>query len=219
MPATHLLPTAGTGFRFAARAPMRLTSYLDGWRSRDRDMSEVRPADLLAELLCATARGDQMAFAELYRLTSGKLYAIASRMLVNFDTAGEALQESYLRIWTQSAQYEAGKGQPIHWMSAIVRHVCIDLLRLGANRLSPNPYLEAIEEAVPPQDIITVDIERCMKRLDGIESKAILMAFHYGLSHAELAERFALPLGTMKSIIRRALGKLRECLESGDANA
>ncbi len=182
-------------------------------------MSEEQPADLLAELLRATARADQIAFAELYRVTSGKLYAIASRMLADSDTAGEALQESYLRVWTQAGQYDGGKGQPIHWMSGIVRHVCIDLLRRNASRPALNLDLKAIEEAVPPHDIIAVDIERCLKRLDGIESKAILMAFHYGLSHAELAKRFAVPLGTMKSIIRRALGKLRECLEPGDENA
>jgi RNA polymerase sigma-70 factor (ECF subfamily) len=182
-------------------------------------MSEEQPAHLLAELPRATAGADQVAFAELYRLTSGKLYAIASRMLANSDAAGEALQESYLRIWTRSGQNDAGKGQPIHWMSGIVRQVCIDLLRRSASQAALNLDLKSIEEAVPPNDIIAVDIERCLKRLDGIESKAILMAFHYGLSHSELARRFAMPLGTMKSIVHRALGKLRECLETGDANA
>jgi len=182
-------------------------------------MSEEQPADLLAELLRATAAADQIAFAELYRLTSGRLYAIASRMLANSDTAGEALQESYLRIWTRSGQYDAGKGQPIHWMSGIVRHVCIDLLRRSASQSALNLDLKSIEEAVPPNDIIAVDIDRCLKRLDAMEAKAILMAFHYGLSHAELAKWFAVPHGTIKSIVRRALGKLRECLEPGDANA
>jgi RNA polymerase sigma-70 factor (ECF subfamily) len=62
-------------------------------------------ADLSLELVRATAAGDQIAFAELYRLTSGRLYAIASRMLGNADAAGEALQEAYIRIWTQSGQY------------------------------------------------------------------------------------------------------------------
>jgi RNA polymerase sigma-70 factor, ECF subfamily len=181
-------------------------------------MSKEQPADLLAELLHATAAEDQIAFAELYRLTSGKLYAIACRILANSDTAGEALQESYLRIWTQSGQYEAAKGRPIHWMSGIVRHVCIDMLRRDASGLRPGPELEAIEEAVPPHDIVGVDIERCMKRLDVTESNAILMAFHFGLSHAELAKTFAVPIGTMKSTIRRALSKLRECLEAGDTN-
>jgi DNA-directed RNA polymerase specialized sigma24 family protein len=58
-------------------------------------------AELSLELVRATASGDQVAFAELYRLTSGKLYAIASRMLGNADAAGEAVQEAYIRFWTE----------------------------------------------------------------------------------------------------------------------
>ena len=60
----------------------------------------IEPADLPSELLRATALGDQIAFAELYRLTSAKLFAIASRMLRNADAASEALQEAYVRIWS-----------------------------------------------------------------------------------------------------------------------
>jgi RNA polymerase sigma-70 factor (ECF subfamily) len=176
-------------------------------------------ADLSLELVRATASGDQIAFAELYRLTSGKLYAIASRMLGNADAAGEALQEAYIRVWTQSGQYDPQKGQPIHWMSGIVRHVCIDLLRRGASRPPLGPELDAVEEAEPPHDIVAVDIERCLRRLDAVQSKAIRMAFHFGLTHVELARAFGVPLGTMKSTIRRALAKLRECLDPSDANA
>jgi len=177
------------------------------------------PADPLLELLCASALGDQIAFAELYRLTSGKLYAIASRMLRSADAAGDALQEAYVRIWTQSGQHNPEKGQPIHWMSGIVRHICIDMLRSSANRLPTGPDLQEIEGLVPPRDIVAVDIDRCLQRLDAMESKAILMAFYLGLSHAELAKTFAVPLGTMKSTIRRGLAKLKECLDPGGANA
>jgi len=96
----------------------------------------TQPEELLLELLRATALGDQIAFAELYRITSGKLYAIASRMLRRADTASDALQEAYVRIWTQSGDYDVDKGQPIHWMAAIVRHVCIDMLRRTASPTS-----------------------------------------------------------------------------------
>jgi RNA polymerase sigma-70 factor (ECF subfamily) len=156
------------------------------------------PGELPLELLRATALGDQIAFTELYRVTSAKLYTIATRML-GTDAASDALQEAYVRIWTQSAQYDPGKGQPIHWMSGIVRHICIDMLRRGATRPALGLDLQEIAAVVPPHDIMTVDIDRCLKRLDAMQSKAILMAFHFGLSHAELAKKFAVPLGTMKS--------------------
>jgi RNA polymerase sigma-70 factor, ECF subfamily len=183
--------------------------------SLDRQIS-TPPEELLLELLRATALGDQTAFAELYRITSGKLYAIASRMLRNADAASEALQEAYVRIWSQSGQYDPEKGQPIHWVSGIVRHICIDMLRSSTSRLPAGPDLDEIEGLVPPHDIVAVDIDRCLQRLDAMQSKAILMAFYLGLSHAELAKTFAVPLGTMKSTIRRGLAKLKECLDPDD---
>jgi RNA polymerase sigma-70 factor, ECF subfamily len=175
-------------------------------------------ADPLRELLRATGLGDQIAFAELYRLTSGKLYAIASRMLRRADTASEALQEAYLQIWRQSDRYDPAKGQPIHWMAAIIRGVCIDMLRSSKSRLSPGSDLDEVEEVIPPHDIVSTDIERCLRQLDAMQSKAILMAFYYGFSHAELAKMFGVPLGTMKSTIRRGLASLRQCLDESDAN-
>ena len=145
--------------------------------------------------------------------------AIASRMLRRADTASDALQEDYVRIWTQSGDYDVDKGQPIHWMPAIVRHVCIDMLRRTASQPLPSPDLQEIEEVVPPHDIVSVDVDRCLRRLDATQSTAILMAFYFGLSHAELAQVFAVPLGTMKSTIRRALARLKECLDPDDVNA
>jgi RNA polymerase sigma-70 factor (ECF subfamily) len=175
------------------------------------------PTDPLLELLRATALGDQIAFAELYRSTSAKLYAIASRMLRRADWASDALQESYVRIWTQSAHYDAEKGRPIHWMAGIVRHVCIDLRRHSASQPVPGPDLQAIE-VVRPADSASIDLNRCLEQLDAAQSRAILMAFYFGLSHSELAETFAVPLGTMKSTIRRGLLKLKECLDAGETH-
>jgi len=175
--------------------------------------------DPLRELLRATGLGDQIAFAELYRLTSGKLYAIAHRMLRRADTASEALQEAYLQIWTQSDRYDPAKGQAIQWMAGIIHRVCIDMLRRSKSQLSPGPNLDEVEQVIPPHDIASVDIERCLRHLDAMQSKAILMAFYYGFSHAALAKMLAVPLGTMKSTIRRGLASLRQCLDAGDPNA
>ena len=83
-------------------------------------------ADPLGELLRATGLGDQIAFAELYRLTSGKLYAIVNRMLRRADTANEALQEAYLQIWTQSDRYDPARGrQSIGWQGSSAAFVSI----------------------------------------------------------------------------------------------
>jgi RNA polymerase sigma-70 factor (ECF subfamily) len=104
-------------------------------------------------------------------------------------------------------------------MVGIIRRVCIDMLRRSKSRLSPGPDLDEVEEVILPHDIVSVDIERCLRHLDVTQSKAILMAFYYGFSHAELAKMFGVPLGTMKSTIRRGLASLRQCLDESDANA
>src|SRR5271168_173482 len=83
---------------------------------------------LLAGLLGATAQRDDVAFAELYRLTSGKLYALARRIL-GTSRAGDALQEAYVRIWTHAARYDPARGPPQHWMAAITRNYCLSTLR------------------------------------------------------------------------------------------
>ena len=176
-------------------------------------LSEPTP-DLLAELLRATAQRDQVAFAELYRLTGGKLYAGARRMFAGqADPASEAAQEAFTRIWIDAAQYDPAKGKPIHWMLSILRHVCLDMRRRSARCPPPEVELDTLEIAVPPPEGISLDLERCIGQLETREASAILMAVHYGLSHTELAEHFAMPLGSVKSMVRRALAKLRVCLE------
>lgn len=70
--------------------------------------------DIHAELLRATAAGDGVAFAELYRRTSGRLHAVARRLLRSPDLASEALQEAFVRIWTDAGRYDAARGQPLH---------------------------------------------------------------------------------------------------------
>jgi RNA polymerase sigma-70 factor, ECF subfamily len=177
-------------------------------------VSEPTP-DLLAELLRAAGERDQVAFAELYRLTSGKLYAVARRMFAGqADPAAEAAQEAYIRIWVDAARYDPAKGKPIHWMLSILRHVCLDMRRRSVSRPAPDMDVDTLEIAVPPKEGASLDLARCMGQLETREASAILMAVHYGLSHTELAGRFGMPLGSTKSMLRRALAKLRACLEA-----
>jgi RNA polymerase sigma-70 factor (ECF subfamily) len=176
--------------------------------------------DLLVELLRAVAQRDQVAFAELYRLTSAQLYAVARRMFLGkTDPSAEAVQEAFTRIWIDAARYDPAKGKPIHWMLSILRHVCLDIRRSSASRPASDADLEALEIAVAPPEGAAIDLQRCLSELETREASAVLLAMHYGLSHSELARRFAMPLGSMKSMIRRALAKLRACLEAGGLDA
>src|SRR5260370_38605198 len=80
----------------------------------------------LTDLLARTALGDQRAFAELYRMTSAHLYAVALRILRESGAAEEVLQESFVNIWHHAGSYVAAKSQPLTWMTSIVRNRCLD---------------------------------------------------------------------------------------------
>lgn len=186
-----------------------------------RQSLSPRP-DPLADLLAATARGDRQAFAKLYQLTRGRLYAITLALLRQPDAAEEILQETYLAIWRTAGQYQLERAPVLVWLMAIARHRSIEYLRQRRRRLAEinaEPLAEEALEIPDPQASLSVDhlahaIQECLRRLSADQSRAIRLAFFHGLSHEELAARLQAPLGTVKSWIRRGLLQLKGCLES-----
>jgi RNA polymerase sigma factor (sigma-70 family) len=187
----------------------------------DPDQRRQRSARL-ADLLARTALSDQQAFAELYRLTSPHLYAVALRILRVSGPAEEVLQESYVNIWHHAGSYVAAKSQPLTWMTSIVRNRCLDQMRrrevdtvaiddedpgmmLADDRPSPIDMLLASADALA--------VRSCVERLEAGQKQAIALAFYQGLSHSELASHLRQPLGTVKSWVRRGLEHLKACLD------
>ncbi len=167
----------------------------------------------LQKLLAAIAEGDRGAFARLYRLTSPKLYGVALRILKDESRAQDCLQDTYLKIWQQAAAYEGGKAAVMTWLSAILRHRALDLLRRRHETVGDavDPETLAAIPAVDPVDRLA--LEKCLQTLEPRQRNCIELAYHEGLTHPELAARLALPLGTVKTWIRRGLKKLRQCLQ------
>jgi RNA polymerase sigma-70 factor, ECF subfamily len=168
------------------------------------------PDRQLADLLGAAAQQDDIAFAELYRLTSGRLHALARRM-VGAARAGDALQEAYLRVWTHAARYDASRGTPLQWMAAITRNYCLSMLRVEPLLADDWDSVEISVFAAPDS---VYDLQRCLNTLDARERHCLELSFLHGYSHTELEERLSMKLGTLKSIIRRALIRLRACLDA-----
>jgi len=171
-------------------------------------------------LLSATAQGDRLAFADLYRQTAGKLYAISLQMLRRRDLAEEAVQEAFVRIWHNAGDYQQEKGTVLTWMISIVRYRAIDMLRATKSRRETGDegLEEALDEQSPEQELYEqrdrVRIDRCMDRLDEAQRQAIEMAYFRGLTHMEVCAQMETPLGTIKTWIRRGLERLKRCLES-----
>lgn len=173
----------------------------------------------LTEFLVATGRGDRAAFEQLYRRTSAKLFGVCFRIFGNQSEAEDVLQDVYITIWNKAATYEAGRASPITWLVTVARNRSIDRLR-GVGRTGLAPLDEAAEVADPSPAADTVLIAQgddaalshCINGLNPRDAGFIRASFLQGATYADLAMRDGLPLGTVKSRIRRALLALRQCL-------
>jgi len=175
----------------------------------------------LTALLGQCALKNQRAFADLYQLTSAKLYGVALRILRRQDWAEEVLQECYVNIWNHAADYAAAKSAPLTWMTSIVRNRCLDWLRRPQTEATGDEYDIAVEawrdDSPGPLDSLVASGEagalaRCLEQLEAKQRQCILLAFFNGLSHSELASHMKQPLGTVKTWVRRGLERLKTCL-------
>ncbi len=174
----------------------------------------------LAAAIDRTAAGDRRAFEELYRRTSAKLFGVCLRILPVRSDAEEALQEVYLTVWHKAGAFDPARGSAMTWLMTLARNRSIDRLRArGAIRTTPVELAARVADPAPDAFALldASDEERrlaaCMAALEPGDAGFIRTAFFEGATYAELATRGGLPLGTLKSRIRRALLKLRQCLE------
>jgi RNA polymerase sigma-70 factor (ECF subfamily) len=182
--------------------------------------------DALDRLMARCALRDQAAFAELYRRTSGRLLAVAMRIVRRRDWAEDILQESFVSVWNHVADFDRSRSAPMTWMTTIVRNRALDWVRRPRHETSEED-LEGLAEtwaddAPGPLEHLRQagDAGRlgdCLQRLSGGQRQSIALAYLHGLSHSELADHLGEPLGTVKTWIRRGLEQLRGCLEAAGA--
>jgi RNA polymerase sigma factor (sigma-70 family) len=175
----------------------------------------------LAAALVRVAAGDSVALRMVYRDTSAKLFAVCLRILNDKSEAEDVLQDVYVTVWRKAAGFDSSRASPITWLVAIARNRAIDRLRSSAvtRRTEPIEAAEAVSDLAPGA-IERVELAQqrqrlalCLEELEAQHSAAIRAAFLDGSTYEELAQRMSVPLGTMKSWIRRGLLKLRACLE------
>lgn len=183
---------------------------------------EAREA--LRDAMVRLADGDSAALEQIYSATRVKLYGICFRILGDTKEAEDALQDVYVNLWQRADRYDPTRASPISWLATFARNRAIDRLRTGKVRGGAVPVEEAapLPDAAPLADQIMIDGERaahvhtCLESLEEPAQANIRSAFFDGMTYAELAENADVPLGTMKSWIRRGMMKLRTCLEAGE---
>ena len=178
-----------------------------------------RPLGELDTLMSAVALGDEAAFRRLYAETSRKLFAIIRRIAGSEAAAEEALQEAFIRIWNHADRFDPALASPTTWMTTIARHAAIDAIRRNAERVSAAGVViddELAERLAGPSS--TTDglearhLHRCLDGLDTDRRSMVLLAYCHGWSREELSRRFDRPVATVKTLLRRSLIALKECL-------
>lgn len=183
----------------------------------------------LAAWLAAAALHDARAFRSLYQATSPKLFGFALRILGKHELAEEALQDGFVSIWHSAAAYQPHLAAPMTWMATIVRNKALDILRRTdeAVEIDANEFNTDIMNAMQdPQPTAAETVEstsdaralaHCMAALEKLHQQAIGMAYLHELSHSEVAQRLGIPIGTVKTWIRRGLERLKSCMAARGA--
>ncbi|PZQ99415.1 MAG: RNA polymerase subunit sigma [Cereibacter sphaeroides] len=181
-------------------------------------MSEDRVADLLLRV----AASDRAAFRDIYSATSSKLFGTLLRILGTRSEAEDALQEVFTRVWLNARRFDPAKGAGMTWLIAVARNHAIDRLRSrpDARMSDDEDALDAVADAAPGVESRLMALGEakravdCFGTLEPDRATAIKAAYIQGRSYQALADKFGVPINTMRTWLRRSLIKLRECMEA-----
>lgn len=167
----------------------------------------------LAAALARCAGGDRSALRVIYDLEAPRMIGVARRIVGRQDIAQEAVHDAFLNIWRGASSFDPARGLARGWLYAVVRNRALSILR------DESRFVGDGEEPVPPQADMSVDalpassrLRRCLEALDAKPRSAVVLSYVHGLTHAELAGKLGVPLGTAKSWTRRGLLSLQECM-------
>jgi RNA polymerase sigma factor (sigma-70 family) len=173
----------------------------------------------LNQLLTRVGQGDQSAFAELYRLASARVFATIVRMVHDRAEAEDLLQDVFTTAWRRADLFDPARGGAMTWLVTLARNRTIDRLRQHHETpLEEDSELELADDHPTPAALAEASEERrrlehCLEQLAPQQHRAVREAFFSGATYSELATQLSVPLGTLKSWIRRSLMQLKTCLE------
>ncbi|MCG2641939.1 MULTISPECIES: sigma-70 family RNA polymerase sigma factor [Bradyrhizobium] len=179
----------------------------------------------LSDLLARVGRGDQRAFAELFAATRNKLRKTARPIAPSDADLDDLLQDAYLKIWKHAAHFDPLRSSPITWMCAIMRNTAIDAARLKQMPTAELDEALAVPDTAATEDAFDYDfaepiVARAIERLPDQRRQLLSRAYLDGESRLMLAQRFGVPVGTIKTWLRRTLDSVRrDCVKAGTSGA
>jgi RNA polymerase sigma-70 factor (ECF subfamily) len=173
----------------------------------------------LEALMAAVQGRDEEAFARLYDLTVAQVYGLAMHLLRHAADAEEVVCQVYEQAWWRASRYDVKRGPVVAWLLVMCRSRALDALQERRARVRRDERAGADDEALAegPEALLGRwqeggAVHRAVAGLTPLRRQLVALAFFRDLSHQELADRFALPLGTIKSHLRRSLAELRRAL-------
>ncbi len=168
----------------------------------------------IAAALMRCAAGERAALRVIYDIEAARMAGVARRIVRRPDLAEEAVHDTFVNVWQAARSFDPSRGAARSWLYAILRNRAISILR-DEGRFSPDD--DRPESDLDPATAMarlpeSSALRRCLEHLDGHKRAMVVLAYVHGLSHGELAGRLRLPLGTVKSWLRRSLSSLRECM-------
>lgn len=175
-------------------------------------------AATVEEALRRCAGGDRAALRALYEAEAPRMLGVALRMLRRRTLAEDAVQDAFVLVWRHAGRFDPARGPGRAFVYAILRNRALNILR-GEARMD---FTDAVDAARPSEDagpeaaVALLSeagaLRRCLEQLEPLRRRAIVLAYAHGLSHGELAGSLGVPLGTVKSWLRRSLLALKACL-------
>ena len=183
--------------------------------------ADLRAPDLLdrereAQLAAALARcaaGDRAALRVIYDSEAPRMTGIARRILFRQDLAEEAVHDAFIRIWRGAAGFDPRRGRARGWLYAVVRNRALSIHRDEHRYEASDESVQDVDsEATLSRMPETSALRRCLEQIDRPRRDVVVLAYVHGMSHGELAGTLKVPLGTVKSWVRRSLFALQECM-------
>jgi RNA polymerase sigma-70 factor (ECF subfamily) len=209
-----------------ASFPLELGGSFRGGVELARDLDGSRAASLDLRLMEAIKAGEAAALEALYERHGRVVLGLCRRILGDPRDAEEAMLDTFVQVWEQGDRYDPGRASPLSYLMTVARSRAIDRARvLGRHRAllpdSDEALLAALDRGMPPlptalSALLSAEsrgaVEDALRALPPEQREAVELAFFAGLSHREVAERLAAPLGTVKTRIRQGLLRLRDSL-------
>jgi RNA polymerase sigma-70 factor (ECF subfamily) len=185
--------------------------------------STAEGRDHLSFLIARAGDGEDAAFSELYALTSRKMRKTARTVCAPGTEVEDILQDAYLKIWRNAPNFDPDRSSPISWMSVIVRNTAIDTFRLKTLPTTDLDLALLVPEPTPDSDF---DYDRArpiaataIRQLPDDRQALLSLAYIDGESRQSLSERFGVPVGTIKTWLRRTLETVRTDCAAFEAQA